>query len=297
MIIESTTYKQYIEAAILGASRCNLGLLLEHPFETIKTQWQKKNKVNSVVGITNLIYKERGIGGFYKGLAPNLLKTSCKNLFRWPAMIYLPDYFKSLIQTSPFYFDSLPKVLTGLVISNVEVFGFNPLERIKVALMTEKMSLSTFFSKHQGNLINELFKGLGPSFWKTNVSWMTFILSDHYLKRLWKEGFEKKILSGFDLLAIPGLVGLASTLTAMPFDFLKTQAQLETEKIQQRSTMRALSDHFSKSGIKMLYTGWNLRFSQTMINSAIAVHLLEKFETDYKNRGFVFSKKGASPNH
>ena len=292
MILAETTNNKFLlkNQFFLGTMAyglsTNLSLLLEHPFETIKTQWQKRNQINSISKITSIIYQEKGLGGFYHGLTPNLLKTSIKNLFRWPSMIFLPNFYKKFIEKSTLYFDSLPKILTGITISNVEVLVLTPLERLKVYLMTEKSNLSTFFNKHKGNTITELFKGLGPNYWKTNVGWFTFIVSDHYFKKMWKTSFDRKRLNYLDLLGISGLVGLATTLTTMPFDFLKTQAQLENSgdkvSMKKKSTFKSLWEYCSKNKFRTLYTGWNMRFSQTIINSIFAVILLEKLEHDFK---------------
>ena len=290
MIVEVPKYKIkkktkfFITTMLVGMSS-NISLFLEHPFEAIKTQWQKRNSIKKLSEVTSLMYKETGIFGFYKGLAPNLIKASFRNLFRWPSMIYLPNYFKKYLEHKPFYFDSLPKVLTGFAIANLEVFILNPLERLKIFLMTEKSYASTFFKKHKGHLWKELNKGLGPSYWKTNMGWLSFILSNHYLKRFWKEYLGRKHLRMGDLLTISSLVGVACTLSTMPFDFLKTQAQMESDgkdNQKRRGTLRLLFDHFANNNLRVLYTGWHLRFSQTIINSFVAVTLLEKLETDFK---------------
>jgi len=277
-------HKFFMKTMFLGLS-FNFGLFIEHPFDTIKTQWQKKFNFQKATEVSSHIYKETGIAGFYRGLTPNLLKSSCKNLFRLPAMIYLPDIYKKSVKDVPFYFDSLPKIMAGISFVNFEVYVLTPLERLKVFLMTENSSISGFFKKYKGDIRHQLFKGLGPTYWKSNVGLLTFILSNHYLKRFWKECLGRKGFSPADYLGISSLVGLTCTFTTMPFDFLKTQAQIETQDKNEKpkGTIKSLLEHYQKSQLKMLYTGWNLRFSQTLINSTIGVILLETLENDYQS--------------
>jgi len=262
----------------------NISVVLEHPFETLKTQWQKRYTLANITTTSTQIYKESGINGFYKGLVPNLIKSSIKNIFRLPAMIYLPGIFKKYLAKTGFYFDSLPKILAGISFSNFEVFLLTPLERLKVFLMTESVGMTGFYKKHKGNIIRQLYKGLGPTYWKTNTGILTFIISNHYIKRFWKEHLGRERLSSYDYLTIATIVGSLGAFTTMPFDFLKTQAQLERKdgNTKQESTLKQLLRHFRQNNVKVLYTGWHLRFSHTIIGSLVGVILLEKFENDFR---------------
>ena len=198
-------------------------------------------------------------------------------------MIYVPPFFKQYLDKSPLYFDSLPKILTGVTISNVEVKILRPLERLKIYLMTETANMSSFFKKHKGNLYRQLFKGLGPNYWRTNMGWFTFLITDHYCKKLWKDGFGRKELKTFDFLCISAIVGCASTLTILPFDFIKTQAQLEINVgLPTKRTLTMMSEYIKVGNTSVLYRGWQFRLSQFMISSIVAVTLLEKLEREFK---------------
>jgi len=274
----------FIRTILLGVTNSNLALLFEHPIETIKTQWQRKNQLKKFTDVGKFIYSESGLKGFYKGLTPNLLYRSIRNSFRWPTMIFLPNKFKSLTEELPFYIDSLPKILTAMTIAFSEVYILTPLERVKIFLMTETSNIFNFYALHKNSLKKELFRGIGPSLWKVNVAWFSFIISDHYLKLLWKDTFNRKVLSMYDLLIISFGVGLSCTIACMPFDFVKTQAQMEkkNKSIELKGTLRPLYHYISNRQVGILYTGWKLRLSQFVINSIVSVSLLEKLENDYQ---------------
>lgn len=101
------------ETVVLGVTRGTIGLAFEQPFETIKTQWQNKYNARNLKEITNIIYKDKGFIGFYRGFIPNLIKYSYRNVYRWPLMIYLPNTYHKKLKDKPYFFESLPKILTG----------------------------------------------------------------------------------------------------------------------------------------------------------------------------------------
>ena len=104
----------YLDAAVTGVIRACLGLLIEHPLECIKTQWQNKFKFTKSLEIIKDIYKEKGILGFYRGFITNLIKSSTKQIYRWPLMIYFPSFYQlHLPNNLKKRFDALPRILTG----------------------------------------------------------------------------------------------------------------------------------------------------------------------------------------
>ena len=103
------------ETAFIGIARGSIGLIFEHPFETIKISWQNQPHVTNVKEICETIYKYKGLIGFYRGFWPNVMKNSFKNLYRWPLMVYLPPKYTNLLKDKWFFYESLPKILTGIL--------------------------------------------------------------------------------------------------------------------------------------------------------------------------------------
>lgn len=104
-----------------------------------------------MIEVAKMIYKESGILGFYRGYIPNTIRVVYKQLYRFPLMIYLPNLNQGkLSQTQTKNFKAyVGKTFAGLALGLIDVFLVNPLERIKVWLMTNhtKSKLKVFLAK------------------------------------------------------------------------------------------------------------------------------------------------------
>lgn len=211
----------YLKSALIGVARGAIGLIWEHPLDSIKTQWQTNIQVVKSTEMIDCIYKEKGVLGFYRGFLPNLIRQSSKNIYRWPLMLYLPKYFKKIFEN---YFsktklnnDSFCKVLTGFTIANLETLFICPLERIKVFFMThvneQKKNysyLKQFYILYKGNLIKQLFKGLEPSIIRSNISWISFLYLDHKTRTFLKKRRNVNELDIYDVVFASLVVGIGN---------------------------------------------------------------------------------------
>ncbi len=205
----------YLSVSFVGAIRGAVSLIIEHPLESIKTQWQDKNTIRSTREIVKDIYKRKGITGFYRGFSPNCARVAFKNCYRWPMMLYFPSLFdKTLPKRLIRSFSGLPKILTGMAIANIEVFIICPLDRLKIFFMTSSSKginmFKYFYINHKENMMRELFRGLGVSYWRSNVSWVSFLYLDYKLKRIFKKAKKIDTLGIYDLLIISILVGIGN---------------------------------------------------------------------------------------
>ena len=208
----------YLKTALIGVTRGAIGLIWEHPLDSIKTQWQTNIHVIKSSEIITYIYKEKGIIGFYRGFLPNLVRQSSKNMYRWPLMIYLPKYFKKcneyLLGNTNFNTDAICKIQTGIAIANIETFFICPLERLKVFFMTHIAKdnknysfLKHFYISNKGNLIKQLFIGLEPSLIRSNISWISFLYLDHESRTFLKNYRKIEQLDFLDLIIASIIVG------------------------------------------------------------------------------------------
>lgn len=83
----------YLKTAGIGLARVTIGFPIEHPLDSIKTQWQAKPHLKNEIAIVQLIYKEKGVKGFYAGALPNYVRCLIKNCYKYPLMIGLPKKF------------------------------------------------------------------------------------------------------------------------------------------------------------------------------------------------------------
>lgn len=207
----------YVNASLIGAMRGGVCLFIEHPLESIKTQWQNKITAKNPKEIVKIIWSEKGLIGFYRGFVPNFFRVTSKQLYRWPMMLFFPQFYqKKLPNKITDKFPGISKILCGLTIANIEIFLLCPLDRLKIYFMTSTNNqmnmLSTFYKVHKGSLFLELFRGLEPTFWRSNVSWVSFLYMDYKFKALFKKHRNNDILSYLDLLYISILVGIGNLI-------------------------------------------------------------------------------------
>jgi len=144
-----------------------LGFPIEHPIDSIKTQWQARPYLKNEFAIVKEIYETKGVKGFYAGSLPNLSRCLLKNTYRYPLMVGLPRLYAEKLPLGIRERKSLVKVMTGLSIGLVEATLTCPIERIKVYFMTTsdtRLSYREFFRTYRGRLSKELFRGFTPLF-------------------------------------------------------------------------------------------------------------------------------------
>jgi len=172
-----------LEVPLLGGIRGAFLMLFEHPFDSIKTQWQSaaaEGRCFNALGIVRDIYSQKGISGFYRGYVPNIVRVTMKNIYRWPMMIFLPSFYQNKIPSSlAEHYPGLPKVLVGLTIANLETFVVCPLERLKIWNMTTGENkrhslLGNFFRESRSKVLFELFRGYQAQLWRLPSSTLAF---------------------------------------------------------------------------------------------------------------------------
>lgn len=274
-------WKDYLEASFVGASRGVIGLVIEHPFDSVKTRLQANSELSSVVHAMKDIWTNKGWKGFYAGYTANSIRAGLKQTYRWPLMFALPPFYKEAIPIP-----SSEKLLTGLTIANIEVFVISPLERIKVHVMTsnEKKGIRALFKANQHYRIADLYRGLRASYARQNVSWISFLMADDQCKKITRSFTKKKDLSYSNLLAIGVTVGIVNTAATLPFDYIKTLFQKQNPLHHKEKVFKTLVQIIQNQGIKTVYTGWKPKIIQYILQSTLTVSLMDKFEQAFMNQ-------------
>ena len=90
----------YVGSSLAGIARTAVGFPLEHPIDSIKTQWQAQPHIKHEFAMIKRIYETKGIKGFYAGSISNFTRCVLKNSYKYPLMVGLPAlYEKSLPDT------------------------------------------------------------------------------------------------------------------------------------------------------------------------------------------------------
>lgn len=134
-----------------------------------------------------------------------------------------------------------------------------------------------YFFRNCDHIAPELFKGLGIVFFKQMTSWVTFLLTDHYLKSQLRQrqNIEStELLPFWQLMLVSVGVGAVNTFFVLPLDFIKTRIQ-SVEKNQRASIIGTARESYRKEGFKAFYSGWRVRAVQYFVQSILTVNLYE----------------------
>ena len=114
-------------SSLLGVGRGILVHSLIYPLEVVKIRQQCSQDESKSIRIALKILQQEGVGAFYKGLAPQLLKTSIKQVWCWPMMTGMPSVLKR------YQLENLgQQAFTGLSIATIDAVISTPLERAKI---------------------------------------------------------------------------------------------------------------------------------------------------------------------
>ena len=268
-------------------SRTIGGLPLEHPLDTIRTRWQANpSNSRSALQVAREIYTSKGFAGFYSGAIPNTIRRAVKQTYRWPMMLFFPNFYRDHVLSNRIQkqYPRLPKILTGLSIANFEIVVINPLERLKVWLMTSptRISLLEFFRQRADfrDIFRELYRGTSSVFYRQNVSWVTFLYTDELTKAKFREYKQKEDLTHVDLFMTGMIVGLVNTGAMMPFDYVKTQKQKYFQNNE--SMINIFKNTLKQEGIARFYVGWKVYLVQYAIVAILTVNVLDKLEQTFR---------------
>eukprot|EP00741_Cyanophora_paradoxa_P000736 tig00000441_g709.t1 len=302
-----------MQAAMLGSMRGVLGLIIEHPWDCIKTKHQAfvsghlaeyargVATAPTAVAIARKIVRDEGIMGFYKGFVPNATRVISKQAYRYPVMIALPTLVSKFMPESLRAF-SFEKIATGIALASFEAFFITPLERLKVFVMTGNGGshpVLRFFEFHskRGHAVTELFRGVNVVHARQLASWISYLVAEDRVKK-WSRAVLPSgpdgELSPPSLLACGAVVGLVNTAATMPFDFVKTAAQRCDAPLEVRSVFGAIREAARTNGVGVLYTGWRVRMCQYMIQAAVTVSLIDQLERMWR-RASEAGEGGSAP--
>lgn len=229
---------------------------LIYPLEVVKIRQQCSQDESKSLRVALTLFRQEGIGAFYKGLAPQLLKTCIKQIWCWPMITGMPSIFQR------YQIGNLAQqVLTGLSIATVDAIISTPLERAKI--------LSAFKGASKFCLTNafkEGWRGFTTHWSKLSVNWIVFLTAQKYFRNQ-SSGLSGQALSFPELTKIGVQVALIVSLVSAPFDVANTLKQAQN---------LTPSHLFSREGIFKLYRGWPLSALSLIVHNIASVILIEK---------------------
>ncbi len=252
----STTKEDLIQSSIAGIARGLCVHTLIFPLDVIKIRQQCDSSSRKSFEIARTLFEKEGVGAFYKGLSPQLVKTSIKQAWVWPILTGIPPYLKQYkIKETP----SL--LLTGFLISMIDAAITTPLEKSKIQ---SALAGKTKFSLKGG------WQGFGTHLTNLSVNWSTFLIAQKHLRDRYRQKSEKA-LSLRELTEIGIQVAIIVSLVSAPIDFANTLKHAEN---------RSPFDLLSGKALHRLYRGWPARALGLIIHNIASVIVIDKLSKD-----------------
>jgi hypothetical protein len=228
---------------------------LIYPLEVIKIRQQCSEAESKSSRVALALLRQEGIAAFYKGLAPQLLKTSIRQVWCWPMMTGMPSALQR------FQIENLSQqALTGLSIATIDAVT-TPLDRAKIIAAfsgTNKLSFKDIY--------REGWRGLATNWSKLSVNWVTFLTTQKYLRDQFSVP-PNQSLSFSQLTTIGVEVALIVSLISAPFDIANTLKQAKN---------LSPSHLLNRREIFKLYRGWPLNALSLSIHNIASVTVIDK---------------------
>ncbi|XP_045480196.1 mitochondrial 2-oxodicarboxylate carrier-like [Harmonia axyridis] len=291
------------EAAIQIGSGGTAGFVevcIMHPLDLVKTRLQLQNKnlmkadpqfYNGVVDCLLKMYKNEGLGSFWKGIIPPILVETPKRSVKF----FTFEQYKQLFlfgHSSP---TPVTYSLAGLSAGITESILVTPFEVVKVELQANRQKVkdapSTFLVARKiianGGLGSRgLFKGLSATIHRNGLFNMVYFGFYHSMKEIIPAHENEKVefLKKFGIGFASGT--LASCLN-IPFDVAKSRIQGPQPQhniIKYKTTYGALATVYKEEGFRALYKGLLPKILRLGPGGAIMLLVFEYMHAYLKNK-------------
>lgn len=230
-----------------------------HPLDRIKTKMQENTLKHENISFKSTIKNIYLYDNFYKGFLPRIIGIIPMRLVYWGTL----STMNKLVQYNN---DIIKYIVPGLVAGTIQSLIDNPIEVIKIKLMTSNVTSSHTTSGHKF-FTYQSYKGFGACLMRNII----FAIPVGITTRS-HDYFNNPFLSG----AIGGTVG---SILSHPFDVLKTEKQRCGN--QYDKYIDVVKDIYKYNPAKF-WSGISMRTSLSCINMGIGF-----FAFDYINKTCV----------
>lgn len=204
-----------------------VGIIISHPFDTIKTNIQNGKDYKLLFKNNKIQFKD-----LYRGILPPLLGVGFEKCIVFGIYKNIFNYLKNK-DINDFYNNLISGGLAGFSAS----FIVTPFEKIKIQLQT-----NTFVST------KNLFNGLNATFTREVPGFAIYFSTYNYLKSNKKLSFYQSFIYG-------GLSGGFAWFFIYPQDMIKSQIQVQNENKQIYQIIKQI---YYKNGLFGFYKGFHL---------------------------------------
>lgn len=253
------------KSSLWGVIRGVLVHSLIYPLEVIKVRQQLLESSGSTEKSTTIarrILQTEGPFAFYRGLTPQLIKTSVKQIWCWPLMTAMPLSLRRFELG-----DTTEMALTGLSVAALDAGSTSPLEKMKILSMLSRRSSPL-------EIFRKGWEGLNTLFLKQSASWVTFLVAQKHFRDKEREISPSGEISLSALVRTGVKVAAVVSVVVAPFDVANTFKQ---------SGKAGLWQFFSEISLRRMYRGWPMHATSLVVHNIASVSLMEAIGQTSRN--------------
>ena len=212
-------------AFVYGGVSGMFGILISHPFDTIKTNIQQKHPIK--FNVSNL----------YKGIIPPMIGVGIEK-----ALVF--GIYNSVKNNNTFEItDKTHTAIAGGCAGFGASFIVTPIERIKILLQINDAKKSEIYN------VRHLFRGLSATFTRETPGFAIYFSTYEYLKNR-----HKKEITNYQSFLYGGMSGALAWTFIYPQDRIKTKMQAGTSD----GFYKTMKSIYTEEGLKGYYRGFHL---------------------------------------
>ncbi|CEF60919.1 Mitochondrial substrate/solute carrier repeat and Mitochondrial carrier domain-containing protein [Strongyloides ratti] len=269
---------------IAGWISGGIGLVVGHPFDTIKTRVQTIKQFNGPYHCLLITVKNESLKGLYKGMLGPSVTIGFQNSllfsgYGWTLKIINNDYDKNNLPMSNIIFASI--IGTWL-----QLIPAIPIDNLKTKLQIQrnlnnnkeyyKGPIDGFIKIFKKKGLFGLYEGGCAMFWRDNIGYLFYIPVYEKLKRYL---IDKKYNENLSQLIGGGLAGSISWLSICPIEVVKNKLQvmeqLDKKNIKKMNYKLIYKKIINEDGIKGFYKGGLILVCRGFLTNAVVFFVYE----------------------
>ncbi len=258
-----------------------------NPIDVVKVRMQAlnttnaKNANNNMLQTFRLVFRERGVGGFYVGLTPSLVRATTYGGLRLG--LYDPIR-RNLVSSSQFGWMDENRVTTKLLAGGcsgaLAAFTLNPTELVKTRRMKGD-SWQTIKTQVGRDGVSSLWRGSSMAASRAALLTASQVAAYGEVKRLWIQMVPNAKDDWMAHVGASAAAGLITTATTNPLDVVKTRMFIsgEGKKLSAKeAAMEVVREYGALRGAMRGFTANYIRLGpQTMVTFVVAEELRKWF--------------------
>ena len=281
-----------VERALFVPNICIAGVSVAcatattNPIDVVKVRMQAlnttnaKNANNNMLQTFRLVFRERGVGGFYVGLTPSLVRATTYGGLR----LGLYDPIRNLVSSSQFGGVDENRVTTKLLAGGcsgaLAAFTLNPTELVKTRRMKGD-SWQTIKTQVARDGVSSLWRGSSMAASRAALLTASQVAAYGEVKRLWIQMVPNAKDDWMAHVGASAAAGLITTATTNPVDVVKTRMFIsgEGKKLSAKeAAMEVVREYGALRGAMRGFTANYIRLGpQTMVTFVVAEELRKWF--------------------